>query len=91
MVANGDAHPYVWLGMEDTTVTTMVGHVCCQHSCVDTGSPTRGCQGVSSKQWEQDSLGIASGMCMIQSFDKLFLGYLMCLDTGSTSRCVDKG
>jgi hypothetical protein len=26
--------------------------------CVDTGSSTRGCKGVSSKQWELGSLGV---------------------------------
>jgi hypothetical protein len=33
--------------------------VCCY------GSTTRGCQGISSKQQQQDSLDVASGMCTV--------------------------
>jgi hypothetical protein len=31
--------------------------------CVDPGGTIRECQGVSSKQWELGSSGIASGVC----------------------------
>jgi hypothetical protein len=42
----------------------MPRHIGC---CVDTGTTARGCQGISSKQWELGS----SGVDTIQSFDKL--------------------
>jgi hypothetical protein len=41
--------------------------------CVDTRSATRGCQGISSKQWELGSSGVASRVCSIWSFEDMFL------------------